>query len=64
MDETQAGDLLDFLLTSLGAEIGLLDHENRQWRGILLNPEAEITQTQREGSCEYAVSLEFEGVLV
>jgi hypothetical protein len=64
MDETQAGDLLDFLLTSLGAEIGLLDHENRQWRGILLNPEAEITQTQREGSCEYAVSLEFEGELV
>jgi hypothetical protein len=52
--------LLQFLQDSLGLEIGLLDWEGRQWRGIIVNPEAVITQL---GACNYSVSLDFEGEL-
>lgn len=38
-----AEDILTFIETSLGKEIGLLDYENRQWRGFLMSPQNPIT---------------------
>lgn len=53
-------DLIDFLNTSLGEEIGLLDWENRQWRGIIVEPET--TVTPQVGG--HSIRLVFEGILV
>lgn len=61
LSEAQTVELLDFLGDSLGQEIGLLDYENRQWRGIITNPDAEVTDN---GDCRKTVSLQFEGELV
>ena len=61
LKQTQVDDLFDFLLESLGQEVGLLDHENRQWRGIILTPDAEVSHVGRENR---SVQLEFEGALV
>lgn len=52
--------LLNFLNESIGKEIGLLDWENRQWKGIILGPNTSITEI-RSG---YRVSLLFQGELV
>lgn len=61
LSEEKKVQLVTFLQSSLGQEIGLLDHENRQWRGIITTPDAEITHV---GNCNYSVSFEFEGELV
>jgi hypothetical protein len=61
LSEAQVQDLLDFFGDSLGQEIGLLDWENRQWRGIILTPDAEVTDN---GECNKTVSIQFEGELV
>ncbi len=53
-------DLLDFLSASVGQDIGLLDHENRLWKGIILTPDATINNDSRGG---HTVTLEFEGAL-
>jgi len=53
-------EMLDFLNTSLGEEIGLLDWENRQWKGIIVAPETDVTP-QRGG---WSVRIIFEGELV
>jgi hypothetical protein len=52
--------LQEFFRVSLGKEIGLLDYENRQWRGIILNPDSD-TAEQSRGS--FIASFDFEGVL-
>lgn len=62
LSETQAQDFLDFIAESLGKEIGLLDYENRQWKGIIVNPDAALTDGGLD--CTYASSLQFEGALV
>jgi hypothetical protein len=55
--------LLEFLAVSIGQEIGLLDNENRQWRGLILTPSARLSaDTGRE--CQYSVSIEFEGITI
>lgn len=61
LKQSQVDDLLDFLLDSLGKEIGLLDHESRQWRGIILTPDADISHVGRENR---SVQFDFEGELV
>lgn len=61
LKQSQVDDLLTFLLDSLGKEIGLKDHENRQWRGIILTPDAEISHVGRENR---TVQFDFEGELV
>ena len=61
LTEIQAQDFLDFVTESLGQEVGLLDHENRQWHGLILNPDADITDGGLD--CTYSTHLEFEGVL-
>jgi hypothetical protein len=61
LSPAQGRDLLDFLLTSLGKEIGLLDHEGRQWKGIIINPDTILSQP---GRFDRSIILEFEGALV
>jgi hypothetical protein len=61
LKQQQIDDYQAFLVDSLGKEIGLLDHENRQWRGIITNPDAEIVENGRNNR---TVSFEFEGSLV
>lgn len=53
--------LFDFLQRSIGQEIGLLDFESRQWKGILLTPSNAISEPKRNG---HSFTLEFEGELV
>lgn len=57
----QCDDLLQFIAASLGKEIGLLDYENRQWRGIIANPDSPITHVNRT---DRSVTIEFQGELV
>lgn len=52
--------LVQFLEDSLGQEIGLLDWEGRQWRGLITNPD---TAVSANGICKNSVSIEFEGDL-
>jgi len=54
----QADTLLDFFDQSLGKEIRLLDHEGRQWRGIITNPDSPVANP---GRGDYSASFEFEG---
>lgn len=42
--ETDLADLLEFLNTTLGKEIGLADWEGRDWVGIIATPDTEIVQ--------------------
>lgn len=37
-------DIVNFLNTSLGKEVGLLDWHGRQWRGVISVPDTDITQ--------------------
>jgi len=56
LSEDQATDLLAMAHESLGEEIGYLDYDGRQWRGIITTPTAEILQLGR--GCRYAGSIE------
>jgi hypothetical protein len=51
---------LNFVQTSLGKEVGLLDYESRQWKGFIITPNASIEEEDRPG---FDVLLEFEGVI-
>lgn len=57
----QAQQLLAFLETHLGEEIGLLDWEGRAWKGIVTAPHEPVVQ---DGKDSFSASLEFEGELV
>ena len=56
----QMQNLQAFLLASIGQTIGLLDWEGQQWEGVILNPDAEISNAQRGN---WSIGLQFEGVL-
>jgi len=58
---TQLENYLTFLGLSLGKEIGLLDHENRQWRGIITKPDTPVSNPENK---DLTISFEFEGELV
>ena len=60
LSATQSQQLLAFLETHLGEEIGLLDWEGRCWQGVIMTPTNPVVQDTRD--C-YSVSLEFEGEL-
>ena len=60
LTDQQAADLLAFFQLSLGKEIGLLDYEGRQWRGIITTPDPEISNP---GRGDHSVGFDFEGVL-
>lgn len=53
-------ELIDFLNDSLGQEVGLLDWEGRQWKGLIVEPETSI-EANVGG---YGLQLTFEGELV
>jgi hypothetical protein len=62
ISQTIAGNLKTFLKSSVGQDIGYLDHESRQWKGFIINPGVSISQ---EGpGCQYTAAIEFEGALV
>lgn len=56
-----ADEILDFLQASLGQLITLTDHYNREWSGVILNPQTAVTDN---GFCKVDFNLEFEGELV
>lgn len=61
LSEVEADGLQELIKASIGKEIGYLDYEGRQWKGIILNPEEAITE---EGvNCEYTAKIDFEGAL-
>ena len=61
LSETQAADLLNFMSSHLGLEIGFVDWENRLWKGVITNPTEAVTQDGQ--GAMFAASLEFEGAL-
>ncbi len=61
LTEAETNSFLAFLGVSLGQEIGLLDWYNRQWRGIITTPDANVTDA---GNCRKSINFEFEGELV
>lgn len=57
-----AEDMKALLKASVGLELGYLDYESRQWKGLIINPDTAISQ---EGpNCADAIRIEFEGDLV
>ncbi len=56
----EAHNLVEFMDTYLGQEIGMIDWEHRFWKGVIVNPENPIVEDFR-GS--YTASFEFEGAL-
>jgi hypothetical protein len=61
LKQSQVSALLQFFKDSLGQEIGLLDWEGRQWRGIILTPDALVTHVSRQ---DRSVQFDFQGELV
>jgi len=62
LTQAQRDAMLNFAKQSSGAEIGLLDQENRQWRGVITSPEIKVEQRSR--TCDFLVDFEFRGSLV
>lgn len=60
LSHTQRDDLVTFLATSLGKEIGLLDWEGRQWRGLIVTPNLLITHVKRG---DRSIEFDFQGAL-
>lgn len=60
LTQAQASDMIAFLRQSLGQEIGLLDWENRQWRGVITTPDAQVTHVNKN---DRSVAFEFQGTL-
>lgn len=61
LNDTQRAALIDFLKQSAALEIGILDHENRQFRGVITSPTNEIIQAGP--MCEVDTGFEFQGRL-
>lgn len=55
-----AEQIVDFINTSLGKEINLLDWEGRNWRGVIVEPDTDVT----EDAGGHEVIITFEGALV
>lgn len=60
LTRNQIVDLLAFISISLGKEIGLLDWEGRQWRGVIVTPDAQVTHVSKH---DRSVTFEFQGML-
>jgi len=59
LTEEQKDEFLDFIYSTLGLEVNILDYEGRDWIGVISNPQVETSEELRE--CGYKVNLEFEG---
>ena len=60
LGEAESQELLDFLDNHLGQEIGLIDWEQRYWRGVVMTPEEPVTEDSRG---RFSASFQFEGEL-
>jgi hypothetical protein len=58
LTRTEAQNLLTFLETYLGLEIGLLDWEQRYWKGVIMTPDHPVIEDSRG---RFSASFEFEG---
>ena len=47
LSEAESQDLLAFLEAHLGQEVGLIDWEQRYWRGVVMTPEEPVTEDSR-----------------
>lgn len=61
LTEAQADDFITFIKQSAGLEIGIRDHDNRTWRGIIVTPDNTIIQRLR--GCGYDLSFQFVGAV-
>jgi len=61
LSDAQKIALAAFLITSAGLEIGLLDHENRQWKGVIITPSNSITHANP--GCSFETGFTFRGKL-
>lgn len=63
MSQQQAKDYLAFISLTLGKDVTFVDYENVTWTGIILNPDAQVTQeTQNNSGCGgFATELVFQG---
>lgn len=59
--ESKVDEFQDFMLATLGQEIGLTDWEGRLWKGFITNPNEEATQ---DGRGRWTVTFEFEGEML
>jgi hypothetical protein len=66
LSQENKDDLVSFLAQSLGKEIGIRDHEDFNWRGVILTPNNEFVAINRDNGCgeQYVFSFEFQGVKV
>ena len=62
LSQTVRDELEAFYSASAGKEIGILDHENRQWRGIITSTIPVIRQTGR--TCLFTSGFNFVGTVV
>jgi hypothetical protein len=63
LSQIQCKQYLSFIHTSLGQNVTLIDHNNIGWVGIIVNPDAAVTQTGRNdiGCGGFETELQFEG---
>jgi len=55
-------EVLAFVDASLGVDIGYLDYESQQWKGIILNPDSVVTDVGKQ--CNYTAEFTFQGEVV
>lgn len=61
LTQAERDSVLDFFEESLGKQIRIRDHENRQWDGFIIDPNERSID---DGVCKYKVSFTFKGTLV
>lgn len=62
LEKETVDDLIDFINLSLGKDIGYLDYESRQWKGIIMNPKTVVTDLTK--ACNFSADIEFMGEVV
>ena len=61
LPRTKAQELLDFLYNCIGLLVTYTDQDNRQWQGIILNPEEAVVENRSQGCGQYSASIQFVG---
>ena len=61
LTEIKVDELQDFMLDTVGEEIGLTDWEGRLWKGYIINPNEPATQDNRD---RWTITFEFQGELL
>jgi len=57
--DAEVSDVLAFLETTLGQEVGFLDWEDLTWKGIIINPDAGIVRHRTDGN-DLAIEMDSE----